>query len=164
MKMIFTRKLFASICAILSILLILCACDTSSADKDNGTEAGTVAETQGAAPETTPDTKPADTEPSTEYPTENDPEPETEPGIVVITYTVTLLNEAGEPIANAGIQFCQGDYCMPGFTDANGVATFTALEADYTVTILAAEGYNIDGSYTFPEGSTSLTITLTAAE
>lgn len=77
------------------------------------------------------------------------------------TYTVTVVDENGAPLANATVQFCVGDLCrLPVFTDANGVATLEVPSDNYTVKV-SLSGYTGESSYSFAEGSVELTVTLT---
>lgn len=80
-------------------------------------------------------------------------------------YTVTVVDEGGNPIAGAMVQLCL-DTCYPGATDESGVAKFAVEEADYKVSFLALpEGYTYAADaqeFYFDEGSKELTITLKA--
>lgn len=84
-----------------------------------------------------------------------------------VEYSVTVTDAEGKGMAGVMVQLCL-DSCMPGVTDANGVAKFNLEAADYKVSIMTMpEGYTyaVDANeYHFEEGSTSLTIALTAAE
>ena len=139
-------KLIAIVCILTSVLLIACACQTTVIVNP---EDNTTASTQTTKPESTP------TEPVTE--------PVTEPPFTGVIYKVTVVDENNAPLANAMIQLCNEGLCgMPGFTDANGVATFEYDEPDnYTVKVTLA-GYTGEAEYTFPANSTELTVQLTA--
>ena len=65
-------------------------------------------------------------------------------------YTVTVLDEAGNPVAGAMVQMCK-DACVPGITDAEGVAKFNLPEDTYKVSFLALPaGYTyVDETDTF---------------
>jgi len=84
-----------------------------------------------------------------------------------VEYKVTVTDSDGKGMAGVMVQLCL-DSCMPGVTDANGVATFKLAEADYKVSVMTMpEGYTyaVDTTeYHFEEGSTTLTIVLTAVE
>lgn len=81
-----------------------------------------------------------------------------------VTYTVTVVDTEGNPIAGAMIQLCK-DACVPSKTDDNGVATWNLAEDEYKVSFLAApEGYAVEEAYHFDAGSYELTITLEAAQ
>ena len=78
------------------------------------------------------------------------------------TYTVKLIDTNNQPIVGTDVQLCVGVICrLPQATDANGVATFELDPDDYTVKIPFLTGYIIEPYYTFPSGSTELTIQLT---
>ncbi len=81
-------------------------------------------------------------------------------------YTVTVVDENGAPIAGAMVQMCK-DACVPGITDAEGVARFNLPEDTYKVSFLMLpEGYTYADEtqeFHFADGSMELTITLAAA-
>ena len=82
-----------------------------------------------------------------------------------VTYTVTVVDEAGTPIAGAMVQICL-DACYPGVTDANGQAKFSVLEEDYKVSFLSMPaGYTYSGEEQefYFDGGFDLTITLKSA-
>ena len=62
---------------------------------------------------------------------------ETEPTLAegMAVYTVKVVDEGGNPIAGAMVQLCK-DSCVPGVTDAQGVASFTLAEDDYKASML----------------------------
>lgn len=82
-----------------------------------------------------------------------------------VTYTVKVVDEGNNPLANVMVQLCL-DSCLPGMTAADGVATFRVVEADYKVSVVTLpEGYEHASDATdfyFEEGSTDMTITLKA--
>lgn len=84
-----------------------------------------------------------------------------------IKYTVKVVDESGNPIANALVQMCS-DTCFPSSTDASGVATFNLAEDEYKVSFLSLPaGYAHAGDatdYYFDGNATDLTITLKKAE
>ena len=81
-----------------------------------------------------------------------------------VTYTITVQDEEGNPIANAMVQMCL-ETCIPGMTNENGAAQFSVVEADYKVSFLTIpEGLVAEEAYYFENGSTEMTITLKAAE
>lgn len=94
--------------------------------------------------------------------------PTTEPTVPTeddkVVYTVTVVDEAGNPVEGVVVQLCL-DLCTPSATDAAGVATYRMdAEADYKVSFpFAPEGYLVEEAYHFAEGSHDLTITLQAA-
>lgn len=96
-------------------------------------------------------------------------EPEEEPEDDRITYTVTVVDEAGNPFASTMVQMCQGENCVPAVTDAEGVAVFKmAEEADFEVKLIQMpEGYAYATDaevFHFDTGSYEMTITLKVAE
>ena len=97
-----------------------------------------------------------DTEESTQQTTES-----TDNGTV--TYTISVVDEGGNPVAGAMVQICS-DKCLPGITDAEGVAKFVVAEDEYKASVLSAEGYEVDTTenYYFDDGAYALTITLKA--
>ncbi len=136
-------KMMTAAALLLSLALSLCAC---------GGEAAAPAETTAAAPVETTAT----------------PAPETTEAVVDDgneTYTVTIQDEAGNPIAGAMVQLCQ-DTCYPGVANDQGVATFQVPAAEYKVSFLSLPaGYTYSGDaqeFYFESGSTALTIVLKA--
>ena len=129
------------IALLLCLLLTLCAC---------GGEAAV-------------ETKPVETEAPvavTEAPATEAAIPE---GMAV--YTVTVVDESGNPVVGAMVQLCK-DSCVPGVTNESGVATFTLPEDDYKASMLAMPaGYEYAGEADtfYFEGAYELTITLKAA-
>lgn len=100
-------------------------------------------------------TAPKDDAEETTKPTENEPEDNN------VTYTVKVVDENNNPIAGAMVQLCL-DACIPGLTDASGVATFSQPAADYKVSFVQVpEGYTCDAEAFFFDGdSTEMTITV----
>ena len=83
------------------------------------------------------------------------------------TYTVTVKTADGEPVVGVMVQICK-DQCMPTVTDANGVATWQAVEDTYKVSFLpnqtSLEGYTVEENYYFDGDAKEMVITLNAAE
>lgn len=80
------------------------------------------------------------------------------------TYTVKVVDEGGNPVAQAMVQICK-DSCLPGMTNAEGVATFTVLEdTGYKVSFVSMPaGYESEETeFYFEDGSYEMTITLKA--
>ena len=132
-------KRLAAFAAVLCLLCGLCACG------DLPEESSSTPDT--SAPVTTTTTKPADNK---------------------VTYTVTVKDEAGNPIADAMVQICS-ELCVPAKTDANGVATWQQEEDEYKVSFLTLPaGYTyVDEGITnfyFKDDETEMTITLKKAE
>ena len=80
-----------------------------------------------------------------------------------VTYTVKVVDEGGNPVAGAGVQLCK-ETCLPGLTNAEGVAEFRVVEDTYKVSfMMMPEGYEADDEeFYFDDGSFELTITLKA--
>lgn len=80
-----------------------------------------------------------------------------------VTYTVTVKDEAGNPISGAFVQLCL-DNCFPMATNESGVATFNLEEADYKVSFVSMPaGYTSDeAEFYFVDDSHDMTITLQA--
>lgn len=100
------------------------------------------------------------TEPSVPVTTEADTTP-VDDGKV--SYTVKVVDEGGNPVANAAVQLCK-DSCLPGMTDADGVATFRVVEDTYKVSFMVMPaGFEAEAEeFYFADGSYELTITLKA--
>ena len=83
-----------------------------------------------------------------------------------VTYTVTVVDANGAPIAGVAIQFCDDNGCrMPVATNADGVVTLTDLESNFHVTIASVpEGFAADATEYYFGGAFELTVTLNAAE
>lgn len=137
-------KKFSLLALVLCLVLSLCACGGSKAP---ATEA------------------PATEAPATEAPVVEEPETEATLAEGMAVYTITVVDEGGNPIAGAMVQMCK-DSCIPGMTDGNGVATFTMTEDDYKVSFLTMPaGFELvdeTSEFYFESGSTEMTITLKA--
>lgn len=138
-------KRIAAAALVLCMVLSLCACGSSNDS----------AETTGAAPVVT--------EAVTEAVKETKAPEETE--AAQDGYQVTVVDEAGNPIAGAMVQLCM-DTCFPGMTNESGVAAFNVEEADYKVSFLVLPaGYTYsteEQEFHFANGSKEMTITLKA--
>lgn len=135
-------KKFISIALLLCMALSLCACGSDENTTPATTEAPVVV---------------------TEAPTEAPAATEAPVAEGMTTYTVTVVDAEGNPMAGAMVQICL-DACIPAVTDASGVATWNVAEADYKVSFLTVPaGYTAEAeNFYFENGSTDLTITLTA--
>jgi hypothetical protein len=139
-------KKISLLALVLCLMLSLCACGGSEAPA--ATEA------------------PATEAPATEAPvTEAAPETEATLAEGMAVYTITVVDEGGNPIAGAMVQMCK-DSCIPGMTNAEGVASFTMAEDAYKVSFLTMPaGYELVDETTefyFESGSTEMTLTLKA--
>ncbi len=137
--------LILSVLMLLSVLA-LTACDPKTPDETK--ESDTVAET------------PAES--VTEAATESETEAATESQKV--TYTVTVKDQDGNPVAGVRVQLCEDDLCkLPKSTNENGVAAFEEAEGVYRAKLASLpEGYTGDLETYHPfDGKTELTITVT---
>lgn len=136
------KRIFA-VLLVLCLALGLCACGGSGNEETKPTSA----ETTGAAEETTGTTAATQAE---------------EDGKV--SYTVKVVDEDGNPISGAMVQLCK-ETCLPGATNAEGVAEFRTVEDEYKVSFMTVpEGYAAEAEeFYFEDGSFELTITLKAA-
>lgn len=80
-----------------------------------------------------------------------------------VTYEVKVVDEGGNPVAGAAVQLCK-DSCLPGVTNAEGVAAFRTVEDTYKVSFMTMPaGYEAAAEeFYFEDGSYELTITLKA--
>jgi len=140
------------------VLAMLMVLSLAACSGDSETPATTAAATQ---PATTASTDPVVTVP----PQTGETGPATEPEDTNPVYTVTVVDEGGNPVAGAMVQLCD-EACYPGVTDAQGVATYSLQEANYKVSFLTIpEGFETLGGETefyFDAGSYEMTITLKA--
>lgn len=101
----------------------------------------------------------------TEAPTEAPEETAAPEDDGMTTYTVTVVDEGGNPIAGAMVQICL-ETCYPAVTNESGVAEYSVVEADYKVSFLSLPaGYDYADEtqeFYFDAGSTEMTITLKA--
>lgn len=80
-----------------------------------------------------------------------------------VTYTVKVVDEGGNPVAGAAVQLCK-DSCLPGMTNAEGVASFRIAEDTYKVSFMTMPaGFEADAEeFYFDDGAFEMTITLKA--
>ena len=150
---------------LMSILLVLsltfAACDKGGATVETTHEDTTVADTTEAETTEAETTEAETTEAET---TEAETTEAETTATTKTTYTVKVVNEKGEALADATVQFCVGDICqLPQLTDSTGEVVLELDEADYAVKVTLT-GYSGEASYAFPAGSTTLTVTLTSDE
>lgn len=145
-------KKFLALILVLCIVGCFCACTN---DSGNETTAPTNDTTQGV--ETTENKETTEATEATEDPTD-DPAP---------TYTVKVVDEAGNPVAGAIVQLCK-EACVPGVTNAEGVAEFFLPEDSYKVSFTSIpDGYVNDSTeenFYFADGSNEITLVLKVAE
>jgi len=155
MKKFAFHKIIMVVCLILALTLLVCSCDNGDGEKTNEpTSTTTTAADSG-------NNGPTGSTPTTTTAKQDDPnggenKPTTE------TYTVTVVDENGAPLSGAAVQLCVGDLCkLPKFTGSDGEISFDFEPADYKVKVTLA-GYTCDAEgYSFPEGETELTVTMT---
>lgn len=131
-------KNILALALVVVMALSLCACGETAGNGNESTAATTTASTQQTTEATEDDGK--------------------------ITYTVTVVDEGGNPVSGAMVQLCDDKGCNPKITDENGVATYDLVESEYhAIFSQTPEGYAEDTTeYYFEDGSYELTITLKA--
>lgn len=138
------KKLMAAVLA-LAMVLCLGACGSSG---ETETTAATVEETE-APVETTEATE------ATEALVDDGS----------VTYTITIVDEGGNPVPGAIVQMCK-DTCFPGVANEEGIVTFSLPEDTYKVSFLTMPaGYDYADEtqeFYFAEGSCEMTIVLKA--
>ena len=160
------KNVFALLLA-LCMVFALCACGGNETPKNTDPAPET---TQGSANSgssidepTLPESEEGDETPGETEKTEENNEPEAELPAGQVAYTVTVVDEGGNPVAGALVQICL-EACFPGVTNAEGKVTYRVEEADYKVSFVSMPaGYTSDvNEFHFEEGKYELTITLKA--
>ena len=147
-------RILSFFCILLATLLLACSCDFTPVTDNSSAESSSEESTEKESDSKTEASN--DTEE-----TESTTSESTAPENTKVIYKVTVVDGEGNALAGAFVQLCVGDICkLPSATDTEGVATFEFDEAEYTVKV-NLDGYTGEASYTFPEGSAELTITLT---
>ena len=81
-----------------------------------------------------------------------------------VAYTVTVVDQNGEPVTGAVLQLCKEELCQPGVTDENGVFVwYTAPETYKVAFIRMPDGYGYadeNAAFYFPDGSQEMKINL----
>ena len=141
-------KIIVLLCMLLATMLLACSCDLGLVT-ESGSESSTLESTEKEIPS------------ETEASNDTEETESTVPENTKVIYKVTVVDDEGNPLAGAFVQLCVGDLCkLPSPTDEEGVATFEFDEAEYTVKVTLS-GYTGEASYSFPEESSELTVTLT---
>lgn len=170
MKNLFKKiGLLALIVVLSTTMLFVVSCDsddtttTTTAAPDNGNETPNENPDQNEnGGNQTPDNN------NTQNPTETPTNP---------TYTIKIVDQDGNPVQGAIVQFCVGTLCDPQLrypSNAEGIITIThkAENADYQISVLSAPNLTIDATdvndvnaqkHTFDENH-SMIITLTYPE
>ncbi len=156
----------------LCLTVCLCACgnDTSKDDKSPAST-GASKSTGAASTTTTTTTEAAQTTTGTDS-SETVNSGTTAPTAPVATqpvdgkanYTVTVTDEAGNPIPGVFVQMCL-ESCIPCITNAQGVASYPNMAvADYKVSFISIpEGYTSEANeYHFEKDTYEMTIVLKA--
>ena len=160
-------KVCASVLAIMMCVVCFAACGS----KDTGDTTTTPAPaTTTPAPDTTTEATTTEattteatttTEKTTEATTEATQEPVDDGKL---DYKVIVVDEAGNPMAGAMVQICEGTACNPGVTNAEGVALIRAVEGNYEAKMLSMpEGYTYateEEVFPFADGALEVTIVL----
>lgn len=141
------------LCLVLSLCLVLAlvACGGSE-QPGSATQSGSASASQDVSSGSSEQTGSASSEPAVDD--------------GKVTYTITVVDEDGNPIPGAMVQICK-DTCLPcGATNEDGVVTVTTVEDDYKVSFMTpVAGYVTDGlEFYFDEGSVEMLIILSAAE
>lgn len=141
-------KKYLRMFALISVLaLLLCGCGEQKPDGSDGSQPTGTTNSQPADPTGT-------TEPSVTDPMDDGKK----------TYTVTVVDQDGSPVSGVSVQFCdENNTCqLPVKTNAEGVVSKTLPEMVYHVTLTLPEGYSCDTLEYYLEGTTELTVTVTA--
>lgn len=137
-------KILLALLLAMTMMLGLCAC---GADEDAGKQ------TEAATEATQESTTEATTE-ATQEPVDDGK----------LDYKVIVVDEAGNPMAGAMVQICEGTACNPGVTNAEGVALIRAVEGNYEAKMLSMpEGYTYateEEVFPFADGALEVTIVL----
>lgn len=146
----------------LCLTLCLCACgdDTATDQKDNKTTVVPSVSNNASVPGTTTITDSNNT--TTSAPVVTGP---TQPVNGKANYTITVQDEAGNPISKAYVQMCL-ELCLPGETNDQGIAYFPNMTvADYKVSfIMIPDGYTVENNeFHFEKDTYEMTIVLKKA-
>lgn len=79
-----------------------------------------------------------------------------------VTYTVTIVDQNGDPVPGVTLQLCDDEACkLPVTTDENGMATATYEASNYHVTLTELPGgYSSEVMEFSLDGMTEITITI----
>lgn len=134
------KKIALILAVLLMLSMALCAC-------------GEDPQPTGTTPQTNAPTKP-------EVPTNAPTLPDGKQ-----TYTVTVLDQNGNPVSGVKLQFCDDESCrLPVTTDEDGKVSVRYDESNYHITLTSVpEGYTAEQTEFYFDGATELTVTLTAA-
>ena len=155
-------SILAACALVLSCLLAACTQAPSDPTQSDEAPAQTTAQTTAQQTDNRPDGK---TDGPTDDPTDIQSPAWTPDENGKLTYTVTVVDQNGNPVIGAAVQMCADLACLlPTTTNADGVVTFTIEPAEtcYVTVVSCPEGYTVDTtqSFHFPEGSAELTVTV----
>lgn len=129
-------KMILAFLLALSMVLCMCACGNGKPEESESVSTDT---SQTDSSETEPsETEPSETEPSETEPSETETtgSSETDPSVTEPSqsesteakeplYTITVLDENGQPVSGVFVQLCRGDSCCAmGTTGDDGVANY----------------------------------------
>ena len=139
------NKKWIAFILILVISITLCACRSISGGGD-----------------VPPSTAATDSKPTTNPSVPNGSIPSVDDGKV--TYTVTVVDEAGNGVPGVKIQFCDAESCrIPVTTNADGKVVQNYAASEYHITLTSIpEGYTSAETEFYFNGETELTVVLTA--
>lgn len=144
---------------ILALTLCLCACSSKGSTETTGAATAAPTGTAGTTEVTVTGT-PEVTETAVGQPAPTETTKKAEPNPY---YTVTVVDENGNPISDVAVQLCTETSRYPGKTNAEGIATFSLKQDSYTVRLATLpSGYDYAGEereFAMGEG-TELTVTL----
>ena len=67
-----------------------------------------------------------------------------------MAYTVHVVDQEGEPVEEAAVNFCTDASCVPRESDQNGLITFNGMPAVYHIQLVdVPEGYSYDEDFEF---------------
>ena len=155
-KKIISLILALALCASMMFMFASCSLFNKGDEPDNGAENGGEGNNENQNPEE--DNKDPEEE-------NKQPENNTPAAPAVVTYTVTVKDADGNPIA-ANVKLVGADYFIPGKdTNAKGQVTFSVTEGEYTAQLTAIpEGFDADLSVKYEfDASYGAVIVLAAA-
>ncbi len=141
------KKIALSLAAILLCTAALIACENNNAESDSDTAAESTTESASVA------------ESATESETVSETAADEK-----ITYTVTVVDQDGNPVSGVYVQLCTSENClMPNATDASGVVTFKQNPGvTYQAKLnMLPEGYTGDTETYVDFTDNAVTITIT---
>ena len=80
------------------------------------------------------------------------------------TYTVTVVDQKGDPVPEVGLSFCEDTTCHLAKSDENGIVIFTGKPARYHIQVIDAPDsydYPEDSDFYTEENTSEITIAIT---